>query len=256
MDIVEICVIEKWEIGLIFIFPALIPPTATCGKNVSLKVSGADTYQWIGNTTGLNNTKIANPIAAPLTTTTYTVTGTDANKCFTDTADITVTVQPAPMVDAGLSTTILAGTPYQLNATSGNDVIKWNWSPPNYLSCNDWLAPRATPTQDELYTLTVTTAAGCTAFDTLSIKLFCSESQIYIPNVFTPDNDGINDLFSITGQGIRIINHLKIYNRWDELVFQHDNFVVGDKSGSWNGRYKGELAPPGHLCLFCRTLLQ
>ncbi len=233
-----------------FTMQAEIKEMICSGKNISLKVSGADAYQWIGNTTGLNNITIANPIAAPLATTNYTVTGTDANKCFTDTANITVTVQPAPVVDAGVSTTIPAGTPYQLNASSGNDVVKWSWSPPAYLSCTNCLAPIATPAQDEIYTLTVTNAAGCTAFDTVAVKLFCTDSRIYIPNAFTPDNDGINDLFSITGQGIRIINHLKIYNRWGELVFQHDNFMVGDKSGSWNGRYKGELAPPGTYVYF------
>jgi hypothetical protein len=69
------------------------------------------------------------------------------------------------------------------------------------------------------YKVTVINSFGCTASDTVSIKLFCSESRIYIPNSFTPNNDGTNDRFSINGQGIRIVKYLGIYNRWGELFF-------------------------------------
>lgn len=139
------------------------------GKSITLQVSGAYTYQWIKNTTGLSNTLIADPIATPANTTTYTVTGTDVNKCFTDTASIKVTVQPLPVADAGQSAVILAGTSYQLQPTTSSDVVKWSWSPPQYLSCTDCKSPVATPDAYEIYMLTVTNGAGCVSTDSRNI---------------------------------------------------------------------------------------
>jgi gliding motility-associated-like protein len=243
-DSVSVAVIHR------FTMQAETEATVCLGKSATLQVSGADIYQWINNTTGLNNTGIANPIATPAVTTTYTVTGTDAHKCFTDTATIQVTVAPLPVTDAGQSAVILSGTSYQLQSTSSNDVVKWSWSPSQYLSCNNCASPVATPSQPEIYTLTVSNAAGCTASDTVSVKLFCSESRIFIPNAFTPNRDGLNELFSIKGDGIRIVNYFRIYDRWGTLVFAHDNFQIGDKSGSWDGRYKGVLVSQGAYVYF------
>jgi gliding motility-associated-like protein len=214
------------------------------GESVALEALGADNYKWINNTTGLSSTIIPNPIAAPLSTTIYTVTGTDSNKCFTDSANIKVTVNSLPLADAGESAVIEQGASYNLRPSTSNDVVKWSWSPPDYLSCIDCKEPVATPALPQLYILTVTNAAGCTASDTVSVKLLCSGSRIYIPNLFTPNNDGVNDLFSITGDGVHVVS-LRIYNRWGILVFEHKNFDPGDSKSSWNARYKGEPVPQG-----------
>jgi gliding motility-associated-like protein len=220
------------------------------GQSITLVVSGADTYKWINNTVGLSSTSIANPVTTPVTTTIYTVTGTDSYKCFTDTSDITITVASLPVTDAGTGAVILSGTSYQLQSTSSPDVVKWNWSPPDYLSCDNCSSPHATPSQSEIYTLMVTNAAGCIASDTVSVKLFCSASRIFIPTAFTPNGDGLNELFSIKGDGISAIHYFRIYDRWGTLVFEHNNFQVGDKSGSWDGRYKGVLVSQGLYVYF------
>jgi gliding motility-associated-like protein len=220
------------------------------GKTIELKSSGAATYQWIGNTISLNNTAIANPLVTPAQTAIYTVVGADKDNCFTDTASIQVLVKPAPTVDAGQSVEILMGSPHQLQPTASSDVQSWSWSPAKYLSCTTCQSPEAKPVEPMNYQVTVTNGFGCTATDTVSIKLFCSESRIYIPNSFTPNNDGVNDRFSIKGQGIRIVKYLGIYNRWGELVFERSNFQVDDKNGTWDGRFKGLLAPTGSYVYF------
>ena len=220
------------------------------GQSVTLNVSGPNTYQWINNTTGLSSVSIGNPVASPAGTTTYTVTGTDLYKCFTDTAGIIVTVSPLPVVDAGPPAVILAGSSYQLQPAYSADVIKWNWSPPGYLSCADCAAPLAKPAQSELYTLTVANQAGCVASDTVSVKLFCSESRIFIPTAFSPNGDGVNETFSILGDGISSIHYFRIYDRWGTLVFEHSNYRVGDRNGSWDGRYKGLPVPQGSYVYF------
>jgi gliding motility-associated-like protein len=220
------------------------------GKAIELKPSGASTYKWIENTNGLDNTEIANPVATPTVSTSYTVVGADKDNCFTDTASIKLIVNPTPTVDAGQSVEILMGSPHQLQPIASSDVQTWSWSPSKYLSCTSCQAPEAKPIEPMNYKVTVTNNFGCTASDTVSIKLFCSESRIYIPNSFTPNNDGLNDRFSIKGQGIRVVKYLGIYNRWGELVFERSNFQVDDQNGAWDGRFKGLLAPIGSYVYF------
>ncbi len=235
------------KISVIHPFKLQLEPEATIcsGKSVEIKASGAIAYQWIGNTLDLSNTIIANPVATPVSTTTYTVVGSGEKQCFTDTAAIKIIVQPSPTVDAGQGAEILTGTSYQLQATASNDVVKWDWSPSKYLNCLDCAAPMATPLEPMNYTVTVTNSPGCIAYDTVSIKLFCSESRIFIPNAFTPNKDGLNEVFSIRGQGISMINRFRIYNSWGTLIFERTNLRINDRNAGWDGRYKGELVPMG-----------
>lgn len=63
--------------------------------------------------------------------------------------------------------------------------------------------------------------------------------SLYIPDAFTPNGDGINDTFGISGEAIRNFN-MRVYNRWGELVFESDN-----ASTQWDGSFKGEKVPQG-----------
>ena len=220
------------------------------GKSTTLNVTGASTYQWIQNTAGLNNTNIAGPLAAPAVTTIYTVVGKDSNNCFADTASVKVTVLASPVADAGQSVLMFAGSNYQFQPTYSNDVSDWNWTPAQYLNCNNCAAPVVKPGESVLYTVTVRNAQGCTASDTVSVNLLCSESRIYIPAAFSPNNDGINDQFAIKGQGIRIVNHLIIFNRFGTVIFEKNNFQIGDTNAAWDGSYKGKQVPAGSYVYF------
>ncbi len=220
------------------------------GKSTKLNVTGANTYQWIQNTAGLNNTNIAGPLAAPSVTTIYTVVGKDSNNCFADTASVKVTVLASPVADAGQSVLMFAGSTYQLQPTYSNDVSDWNWTPAQYLNCTNCAAPVVKPGESVLYTVTVSNAQGCTASDTVSVNLLCSESRIYIPGAFSPNNDGLNDLFIIKGQGIRMVNHLVIFNRFGTVIFERNNFQPGDINAAWDGSYKGKQVPAGSYVYF------
>ncbi|MEP6747256.1 MAG: PKD domain-containing protein [Bacteroidota bacterium] len=220
------------------------PDAAICyGKSIQLPVTGASSYNWINNTTGLSNTQSADPVALPLTTTSYTVRGTDQYNCFTDTAQVTVKVFPLPVVIAGPDQEVQLATPVQLTAQTDNDIIKWHWSPSNYLNCPDCSSPVSTPLAQTAYTVSVTNKNGCVASDTIVIKVQCEESTVRIPNAFTPNNDGNNDVFMI--KGISIIKHLVIFGRWGEKVFERSNFIAGDRSSCWDGTYKGNPSTAG-----------
>jgi len=225
------------------------PDTSVCfGKAVPLVVSGANAYKWINNTLGLSSAQSASPFASPVITTVYTVTGMDQYNCFTDTAHITVKVLPLPAVNAGQDIEVTGATPVQLSAISDNDIIQWNWSPAVYLNCTNCASPITTPMAETAYTVTVKNKNGCTASDTMVVKLLCDQDKVRIPNAFTPNKDNSNDVFMI--KGISLVKHLVIFDRWGERVFERNNFIAGDRSNCWDGNHKGNPASAGSYVYF------
>ncbi len=134
------------------------------GNTTTLNASGGTTYSW-SPTTGLSNPSIANPVASPATTTTYTVTVVGAAGCIgTDT--VTVAVSPTPITDAGFGGGICRGDNIQLN---GNGSGTYSWSPAGSLDNATIATPTASPTVTTTYTLTITNATGCSASDTATV---------------------------------------------------------------------------------------
>lgn len=71
-------------------------------------------------------------------------------------------------------------------------------------------------------------------------------SNVYIPNSFSPNNDGINDLFMIfAGKGVEEVVNFSIFNRWGEMVFQQNNFQPNDDIYGWDGNFYGQPMNPG-----------
>jgi len=134
------------------------------GSADTLLATGGISYVW-SPATGLSNPNIANPIATPATTTTYTVTGTDANGC-TNTATAVVTVNPVPTVNATGNTNICIGGSASLTASG---ATSYTWSPTATLSCGNCANPIATPTANTTYTVTGTNTFGCTATATIAV---------------------------------------------------------------------------------------
>jgi gliding motility-associated-like protein len=231
-------------------FTVKLPAVAALckGENTSLSASGADSYNWINTTTGLSNLNSGTPTATPAATTAYTVVGYDSYGCFTDTADITVTVNPLPVVNAGKDTAVQSGETVSLFATGSNDILQWRWTPSTYLSCTSCASPVSTPESDMKYTVTGTNQYGCKTADEVIIKLLCDESRISIPNAFTPNGDGKNDLFVV--QGISQIRHLVIFNRWGGKVFERSGFNAADPSSCWNGSFNGIAQQTGTYVYF------
>ncbi|MBI2281023.1 MAG: PKD domain-containing protein [Bacteroidetes bacterium] len=135
------------------------PDQSIClGSATTLSASGGIAYNW-SPATGLSSTTVSNPSASPTSTTTYTVTGTDANGCTANDM-VTITVFPLPSVNAGVDQTICLGTPVGLSASG---AVTYIWSPATTLSSNTVANPTASPTTTTTYTVTGTDANGCTA---------------------------------------------------------------------------------------------
>ncbi|MES2774161.1 MAG: PKD domain-containing protein [Bacteroidota bacterium] len=212
------------------------------GGSVQLLASGASRYVWTG--TGLNSTTVANPTAKPNDTATYTVTGYGADNCFTQTATFTINHIPLPFVDAGPDTTVLVGSNFALLPQFGTGISTYLWTPGTYLSCATCPNPIVTPRTPITYTVTVGNAFNCEASDSRIIKLLCTNESIFIPNTFTPNGDGANDVFYPRGEGIKSVRFLRVYNRWGQLLFERLNFSTNDRSQGWDGTFKGEKLAP------------
>jgi gliding motility-associated-like protein len=213
-------------------------------KSVNLLATGGVTYVWTP-ATGLNKSDVPNPVATPSATITYRVVGFDAYNCFTDTAFATVSVHPNPVINLGPDLNLSTGSQQQLAYTLQNGpVTSWLWTPSTLLSCTACPSPIANIKNDVAYTVYVTNVYGCKGEDNIIIKAFCANTQLYIPNAFTPDGDGINDILTIQGTGIAKIKSFRIFNRWGELLFEKLNFNPNDPAYSWDGKIRGQVGPP------------
>jgi len=217
--------------------------TLCIGETTNLKASQANTYLW-SPSAGLNTTTSASTTAAPSITTKYQVVGFDAYNCFTDTGYVLITVGPKPKVNLGPDRTMTTGSTLALNPTIQNGpIIKWAWTPATELSCSNCASPTAIVKNNSFYSVEVTNTFGCVASDTLFINSLCKSAQVYIPNAFTPDGDGLNDIFMVRGRGITV-KSFRIFNRWGELVFERKDFYPDDPKNGWDGKVRGVPATP------------
>lgn len=134
------------------------------GTETTLAASGGVDYTW-SPTTGLSNPNIASPLVTPSATTTYTVTGTDANGCV-NIATINVTVNPLPIADAGTNAAVCEGEGTTLQASGG---IDYSWMPAVGLDNTSIANPIASPTATTTYTVTVTDANSCSNTATVDV---------------------------------------------------------------------------------------
>ncbi len=233
----------RLEVKKPFEMQVLPSDTLCAGESTLLKAIHANNYLW-SPPTGLNRVDVAEPTATPLTTTTYRVIGYDGFHCFTDTGYVTVTVGPRPTVNIGPDINANTGNVVTLHPTTQNGpIVSWQWSPAAGLSCNDCPNPTTTVVTGGTYSVTVQNTYGCIATDIITINGFCEKAQVFIPNAFTPDGDGLNDILMVRGGGIRV-KSFRIFNRWGELVFEKLNFGANDVKYGWDGKVRGVPATP------------
>lgn len=206
---------------------------------------GAQTYVWHPSAT-LDDPNIANPVASPHSTITYTVLAYEGS-CPPDSHTVKVVVFPKPIVNAGGDQTIVAGANAMLNAT-GSNIATFTWSPAITLSCITCSNPTATPKSTTAYRVLATSNYGCKNADTVTIYVLCDQSQLFVPNTFSPNGDGQNDVFFPRGEGLKYIKSFRIYNRWGEKVFEKTGIQLNDEANGWDGKYKGkDLSPDTYV---------
>jgi gliding motility-associated-like protein len=212
------------------------------GDTVQFISAGASVYHWTP-ATGLSNADTSSPYVFPTETQHYELISRLAG-CIPDTDFVNLVVHPTPTVDAGEGQTMIAGSTLHLQAIATGDIANWRWSPSEGIWSPSQPSTDASPKRSTVYTITATTEYGCFGTDTVRIVVLCDNSQVFMPNTFTPDGNGVNDIFYPRGKGLANIDHFRIYNRWGELVFERSNIAVDDKSNGWDGKKAGhELSP-------------
>lgn len=159
--------------------------------------------------------------------------------CF-DTIRVTVIVSSAIQVSVRQDTIAVSGLPLTLQATGGVSYL-WTWYPNDaVVSSSSVRNPVVRLKSDEyIFYVEVSDQAGCKAYDSLRIKVFKGPAY-YIPNAFTPNGDGLNDLFSALPVGIKSTEWFRLYNRYGQMIFETSNPGIG-----WDGRFKGKPQDPG-----------
>jgi gliding motility-associated-like protein len=215
------------------------PGTTIClGNSASLTANGGGSYSWY-QSNGLSCVNCQSPTATPSTNTTYTVLVTAANGCTaTDTVNINVE-DPAASFTPTLSDSIAPVTVTLVNNSTG--AITYSWLYSNGDSSGLFTPVPVTFDSSGTHTimLIVTSPNGCKD-TTLYTFTTIDKSVISVPNVFTPNGDGINDFFTIPNIGLRDL-HVMIFNRWGTKIYE----FFGPK-GSWDGRnFAGQLCSDG-----------
>jgi gliding motility-associated-like protein len=217
--------------------------TLCLGERFQINASGADRYQW-SPATGLSATNIPNPLARPQETTNYRLIAGDSLNCFRDTLYVPIVVYPPPTIQiVEPLITGIVGNRIKI-ATASTDATRWRWSPATGLSCIDCPEPEVTISRSATYRVHVTNPGGCEATDLVNIEPICTGDGVFVPNTFSPNGDGRNDLFYPMGSGTSSIKSFRIFNRWGEMVFEKNNFQANDPSAAWDGFYKGKPLTP------------
>ncbi len=203
------------------------------------------TWQW--NFPNGNSSTQQNPPAQ-----TYTVAGnfvvstiaTNSSGCK-DTALQNIIIYPLPTVAMPGTMTIQNGFPVTIPAIYSANTINWVWSPSQGLSCTDCPQPSAGPKFNTDYTVTFTDQNGCVNTGLIHVIVICKNANLFMPNTFSPNGDGSNDVFYPRGKGLDRVKSLRIFDRWGEVVFEQNNFPVNDPLYGWNGTYKGKKPQAG-----------
>lgn len=170
----------------------------------------------------------------------YMVTAyaTNSSGCA-DTAYQPIRVDSIPVITVPSTITMQQGFPVTIPATYSANVTTYSWFPPATLSCADCPQPVAGPKFNTKYTISVVDSNNCKNSADVQVIVICKNANVFVPNTFSPNGDGSNDVFYVRGRGLDRVKTLRIFNRWGEVVFEKRDFQVNDASVGWDGTYKG-----------------
>jgi len=204
-------------------------------------------YQWQlnGINTGSNNNTYVNNNLSNDDKVNCIIT-TSSNTCaapiiYSDTSIINVAATPSITIYPS-DTTVSTNSSVKLNAIIQGDYNSYEWDPASALSNASSLQPETSPlTATASFQLKVSYGNNCQTIKTAIINVKTLIKELYIPNSFTPNGDGINDVFRIP-PGIEFnLTLLTIYDKWGNKVFS-----TNDINTTWDGTYKGSQCNAGN----------
>ena len=166
-------------------------------------------------------------------------------------------IEAAPpfQVDAGPTQNTQLGCLVNLNANVlGNPPFTVMWDSIRGLSCNDCLDPEVLAPGTTTYTIRAQSAAGCSSVDSVLVNVEIVR-PFFVPNSFSPNNDGINDFFSgFGGKQVVEIVRMAVFDRWGNMLFLKENFPAGDLEEGWDGTFRGSEMDTGVYTYFFEVL--
>jgi len=190
------------------------------------------TYFW-QPATGLDFPASANPKCYPASATNYTLTVSDAlGNVSVDIVNVAIYVPP--IVNAGADQTIIEGTNTQLSASG---AVNYFWTPTQTLYNQNTATPFAEPTDSTTYCVIGTNNNGCGSSDCMIVYVIPSD-ELVVYNAFSPDGDGLNDVFFIGNIQKYLQSKLEVFNRNGKLVYQASPYL-----NDWNGKVDNTELP-------------
>ncbi|MFT3932354.1 MAG: gliding motility-associated C-terminal domain-containing protein [Chitinophagaceae bacterium] len=210
------------------------PDTLICPrKPATIRASSTDgTIEWTN--LGTNN----NYVVTPATSTSYVVTATNVAGCKTS-HTVKVDVDPVNAVLTASPTPVKADSYVTLTASGINNFSVLAWTPTASFSNQTANIQTLIILDTTLYSVVIKSQSGCT--DTAFLKVIPepNDKDFFMPNAFTPNGDGNNDVFKVYGRSVKEIE-MRVFNQWGQLLFE-----TKDPATGWNGYYKNVLQPAG-----------
>ena len=234
------CVDEKMQVITLKADPEVVVtiPDQICAEANAFQIQAKEVNGYIGAGTfsgsGVSPSGLFNPASTSIGTKTITYIFTAQNGC-SDTVLKQITVNPTPKVVAGKDVYLLDGASITLKPTVSGNNLTYKWTPSLGLSADNIANPVATPHNNTTYKLTVTSADSCSNASELTITVL---KLPIIPNTFTPNNDGINDVWNIKNLDSYPNVIVEVFNRYGERIYYSTGY-----STPWDGRYKGAELP-------------
>jgi gliding motility-associated-like protein len=205
--------------------------------------NGEVTYLW-SDPTGITSTSeilsISN--AQPTHSGTWSLRITDTLDCYSEDS-VEITIHPTPVPAFAGQDTITTEEPVEIDAGDGFTSYLWNTGETSQL---------ITAEVEDWYSVMIESLYGCAGEDSVYVQFVTAPppppppeeppgEQILLPNAFTPDGDGLNDVFKAIGRPDKLTSFsMKIFNRWGQMVFETKDITLG-----WDGTYQGKPAPAG-----------
>jgi gliding motility-associated-like protein len=179
----------------------------------------------------------------------YDITLIVSNGYSNDTDTVSITVYPLPILSAGNDTTIFEGNQANLYANGFPSGGNYFWTPTQDIDCPTCDTTFATPVEDITYTVVYTDTNGCSVSKNVSVFVETAIA-IGVPNAFSPNGDGNNDVLYVKGRGIESVLFI-IYNRYGQKVFETTDITQG-----WDGTFKGKPENEGIFVYYLEVVFK
>ncbi|HLP49282.1 MAG TPA: PKD domain-containing protein [Chitinophagales bacterium] len=234
--LVDVVALDKLKIEAIGDITACAFDSFQLSTSVVHGPDAAIAYSWspAGN---LDATDIANPVGRNLISSTTFQVIASSGTCAADTATVMVNVNNLPDLQVSEPVTTSPYAEVKLWASSMQDLT-YAWTAKDSLSCAGCRITSLYPGQTQMVQVTGTNEFGCKTTDSVQIRVMaCDPESVFLPNIFTPNGDGLNDEFFVSSKVLSSINYFRIFDEWGSLLFETKNI-----NDAWDGKVNGQSA--------------